>query len=459
MIEQNPITRRLEELQSQWLIFTGDKAARVLIWQVVDGEVPMVDAFVASEAEEHLAQTPDLFLRLESPFASESGHGFALASELVAQYEKLAQAGEVPENPWVHPRTDTRRGDIQVLLEVLASFRVHHVGGESASKLGIWLDPDNVSSQRGYEAWLLRLLERSPEPLRFFLLDDRNSPSFSAFANAVGARARTFVCDLHMLDALGEILAQPEDGAETEADSPDVQFAKLQVELAKSVERGDLAEAERHAATAVKFAEVQGCPHLASVAQMTLAAGYVAKQKPNEALAAYSEAERFGAMAEAQAAETNGTGDGTSSKEPDGAAAAHTRRQLRLHARLGQGAVLLMVQAYKHAAKVYEAAAELALSVGAKGLALDAYRLASFSRSELGQADPAWDLGMRGFQLGLELDEKTRRSSTLPFLADQLLRLTERHVSYGPHRRPLEERIAKELGVRWRDALVVGGAR
>lgn len=61
---------------------------------------------------------------------------------------------------------------------------------------------------------------------------------------------------------------------------------------------------------------------------------------------------------------------------------------------------------------------------------------------------------MRGLQLGITMDQETRENSTLVYLADHLLRMTQRFDAYQPHGRPLEEQLHKVLGADWQKQLI-----
>lgn len=441
MREVNAVTTRLDKLHHQWTQFVEDETARLLVWRAADGEQTMIDVFVDQEGDAELATTPDLFLQLRSSFAHERAHGYALAGELVAQYEQLiAEDAELAADAWVAPRLDSSRDDVQLLLRVLASFREHHLRSASSAKLAVWLAPDQVSSPEAYGTWLARLIENGPEQVRFVVVEEQAADRVVR----AGARVRTRACELQMMSALAEVAEQIEE------QTPDVQFAKLETQLGKCLERGDLEQAARQAQTAVEFAQAQGWPQLAGIVHMTLAAGYAGQQKTTDALASYSEAERCGALAEAREAEAKR--NAATSAEARAPTAPSAGQLVRLHAWLGQGALLFMERAYELSAKVYEQAAELATAGAQTSVALAAYRLASRSRSELGEADAAWTLAMRGFQLGLELDGETLRDSTFSDLAEHLLHLTERHAAYGAHRRPIEARLTELLGADWRAA-------
>ena len=434
-MSSSPITARLAQLHEQWRFFTQREDARLLIWQAADEEKALIDAFIAKESEAESAEAPDIFLELSAPFCSELGHGYALTAELRALYEEASPL-EVAEQSvlWRCPVSRQSANDVEVFVSVLASLRSHLVATDGPSTLAVWLMPNEVRSWEGYLIWLHRLAHKMPPNIRVLVVEQKVAPQYAALAKADPVRVLERACDLSVLAAIEELAAT------AGSDTPGASLRRLQTECAARLATGDVDAAVRAGTNASELAKAQGWPHLAAVTSMMLAAAYSAQKRPNEALAAYAEAERLGAEREAQ--------ESASTDEP----AYGTR--IRLQARLGQGAVLLSCGAHKYAAVAYEQSAVLARQLADVPTELDAYRLASLSHSQLGDASAAWELGSRGFQLGIGMDEQTRRSSTLPYLAEHLLRLTERHGAYSAHRRPLEAHLAKLLGAAWRAELV-----
>jgi len=434
-MSSSPITARLAQLHEQWRFFTQSKDARVLIWQAADEERALIDAFVAKECEADSADTPDIFLQLSTPFHIDSEHGHALTTELRSVYDEASQLPVAEQSVlWRRPTSRQSTGDVEAFVHALASLRSHLVATDGPSTLAVWLMPSEVRSWEGYLLWLHRLAHKVPPNIRVLVVDQKEAPQYAALAKVDPVRVLEKACELSVLAAIEELAAA------ADRDTAGGAFRALQTECAARLATGNLDAAVRAGTSGSELAKAQGWPHLAAVTSMMLAAAYSAQKKPNEALAAYAAAERLGAEREAQ--------ESASTQEP----AYGTR--IRLQARLGQGAVLLSCSAYKYAAVAYEQSAVLAHQLADAPTELDACRLASFCHSELGDAKAAWDLGSRGFQLGVGMDEETRRSSTLPYLAEHLLRLTERHGAYSAHRRPLEKHLANLLGAAWRDQLV-----
>lgn len=227
-------------------------------------------------------------------------------------------------------------------------------------------------------------------------------------------------CNFALPQALEE-LAQNAGRSE-----PGARFRCLQMQLAKRLADGQLKEAVALGAAATELAKAHGWPQLAATTQLMLASAYASASMPQPALTAHAEVERLGAE--------EGSALGT---------------LLRLQARFGQGALLIAEAAWQLAAVAYEAALSLAEQLGDTSLAIDACRLASFCRAEFGQPDAAWAHGTRGLKLGAGMDESARRNSTVPYLARQLVRFTERHRAYASQRIPLNDQLVKLFGVDW----------
>lgn len=453
----NPIVSRLEKVHDQWTSFVQSPDARLLIWQVRSDEAALIDAFVTRESEVEAAQTTDLFLQLTSPFASKPGHGLVLVKELMMQSEEaLPLLGEGDAQFTLQtPRAEHGEDDVEILVRVLAACRAQLVATDSATKLAVWLDPEAVDASAAYLAWLQRLVQRAPGEIRFFALDRVRDPTYGELIAAEPARVMVKTCDLNMPAALEQLAEEPGQK------SPGDRLRVLQTRLGSAIGAGDLEAVRSLAEQATELAVAERWPQHAAVAQMMLGAGLAMHDQPLEARKAYSKAEQLGAAHEAQETEAAAAARKATTTDPAAPApldlAGHEPQlgqKLRLQARLAQGAVMIAVRAFEHAADAYMKAAPIAQVLRDLRAELDCYRLASVCFSELRQADTAWEVGMRAFRLGLALDDETRRTSTMPYLADHLLRMTERHGDYRYQREPLEKKLEERLGKNWRDQLI-----
>ncbi len=437
MARKNPIERRVDILHDQWTEFAENPDARLLAWQAHADETALIDAFYAKEIDEQATETPDVFLCLRTAFAHPSAHGYALRQELIDQYEAAKPGLERDglDNSWQCPFAKGNDTDLHSLVRALVSFREHQ--GDDVGLLAVWLDADEVNDPQSYLLWLQRLIHETPAEIRFFVVAGRTDDAFVQLHAAEPVLVVAQPCDLDMPSALQELAQQ------AGTDTPGGQFRQLLVKLGTLLGQGDLGGALPLAQAAGMIATAQGWPHLAALVQMTLATGYTALARHLDAVQCYAEAERLGAESE-QALTSN---DQKEQDDQEGSRPYATR--IRLQARFGQGAALIAHGAWAHAAQAYQQALPLAEALADLRAQLDCLRLASLCQERSGQLKHAWDLGMRGFSLGATMDDETRKSSTLPYLCEQLERLTA-HADYAAHRAPLLQHCEQLLGPDWR---------
>jgi hypothetical protein len=318
--------------------------------------------------------------------------------------------------------------------------------------LVVWLDLEQVSDPEAYLLWLQRLLIEAPAELRFIAVDSRDAPAYEPLHKVEPVRVHTEPCDL-------DVLAAVVDLAEAAGkDTPGGQFRVLLAKLGQAIAAGEMTRAVPLAALALEVAAAQGWSHLGAVVHMMLAGAYSALGQPLEAAKAYTEAESLGAECEAreQGAKTDGkpsAADQAGQANPQANPVVYGRH-LRLQARLGQGASMVAYGAWRQAATVYLNAAPLAASLEDARAELDCFRLASACAEHHGETSEAWDCGMRGFNVGITMDEETRSTSSMPYLCEHLERFTTRHAAYRAHRGPLLEHVEKLLGPEWRPRAV-----
>jgi tetratricopeptide (TPR) repeat protein len=443
MVSLHPIVSRLGSLHQQWQRFVRQKDARLLVWQASADEAALIAAFVTHEGSAE-AWTHDLFVQLRTPFARERSHGLSLVQELCAQYAQAADAladGSTSSRWRCPPMSRTRAegartssdessSDIELLGAVLASFQQHHCAHDAGARLVVWLDPSEVVAPEGYRRWLRSLVQHAVAGPRFFIVDDVGAPGFLGLARAEPARVVACACALDMPSAFVALAAELPH-------TPGAPLRLLQTRLAVALAEGAVPHAEALARSATQLATERGWPHLAACVQMMLAAGLSRAQRPLDALRAYGLAEQL-------------TGpQRTSTRSDVGHAAAAQTAPLQLHAKLGRAAVLLGLCSYARAAELYLESAALAHALSDGRLELDGYRLASVCYSLLREPGRAWPTAMQGLTVALRLDDDTRRTSTLLFLADHLVRLTRTSREFAAYNRPLERQLTQLLGPEW----------
>lgn len=445
MASPNPIETRLCTLYEQCRPFLRSDATRLLVWRATADEAALIQALVHRESGDQ-AQTSELFLPLHAPFRGERGHGFSLVHELCALYERAADELETPAaSRWrcpVSSRTsegasrlgDEPARDTQVLSTALASFHRHHARDTTSVRVVVWLDPSERSAPDPYRRWLHQLVRDVGPHLKLLAIDDVDTPSLSALGEVEPERVVTCVCALDLPSAF---VALAEGGGETPGD----RLRLLQTQLAAAVTEGAVPRAEALAVQATQLATGQGWLPLAASVQLMLAAGLVRAERPLDALRTYGQAEQL--LVEHQAARALPAPAFETDQAPVEAG------QLRLHAKLGRAAVLLGLCSHARAAELYLECAALARELADPRLSLDTYRLASVCFGLAREPTRAWRTGMHGLELALGLDEATRESSTLLYLAEHLVRLTRSFRELGAYDKPLTRQLAQRLGPEW----------
>jgi hypothetical protein len=241
--------------------------------------------------------------------------------------------------------------------------------------------------------------------------------------------------------------AAEELSAQAGIDTPGAQFRHLFVQLGNAAKAGDLEKALPIAQAATQLAQGLGWPHLAAVVQTLLASLHVGLGQQLEAIRCYAEVERLGSEAFAHGEGGQPAPEGASDLEGDTAKAYGLR--LKRDARFGQGACLIAQQTWDTAARVYLDAVPLSQELGDARGELDALRLASLCFEQQGKPHEAWHCGMKGLEVAGGMDEETRKTSSLAYLGEGLLRVA-RASDYSAHREPLERQMQRLLGAEWR---------
>lgn len=427
----NPIQRRLDLLQDQWTQFASDPQACLLRWVVAPDEVSMVAALWAKESDERAAETPDLLLRLRAGFEDPEQHGFALRLEFLQGLTRAQEAlgEEGAKARWTCPAPIAGASDAQALAAALEAFRAAHA--PKGGMVGAWLDPEQVGDEGLYSVWLQRLAQVAPAGCRFVVLDDAGHPALEALASAEPERVRTEVADLDMPGALEEISQQNGD-----LETPGGLYRHLFLQLSNAAKAQDVARATALADRAAALAEEQKWPALAAAAHMVLG-GVLASQDPQAARARYLRAEDLAEKGEAE-------GDAQCGN-------------VRLHARMASGSVLIATGAFSEAATWYRETVPIAEALKDARSVIDCWRLASYCHEQSGAPEAAWDAGLAGFGVGRTLDAETKKTTSLAFLAEGLMRLTSKRP-LNRYAQAMEEQIVAALGPDWRPAASPGKA-
>lgn len=426
MSKKNAIEKQIDTLGELWNEFAAEPDLRLLRWRVDrDGE-RLLRLFVDVQ-NEGSGDIPDLFLKLEIPFADPARHGAALVEALQERYEAdrkfLAEEGLPAE--WQCPVQQPDEGDLAYLVNCCASFQTYYQA--LFQHLVLVLLPEQVGDWDYWQAWLLAAARRAEHPnLRLMVLDDVDTPRLEALCAADPALTATITPELDMTGAMAD-LARGAGGT-----GPGFDFRRMLLGLNTAAGSGDLNAVQQYATAALKIARAQQWPQMQVVVYITLGAALLGAERGKEAIAAYRKAAQVSAAA-------------ANAGDPAG-------HKLLLQSRLAEASVLVGEPQYREAAAIYEELVPLAQQEKDALLTLECWRMAAYCHEQDKAWKAAWRCGQEALAHGAQIEADQRRATTLPYAGQGLLRLTERD-EYRPAETEVRRQMTELLGDDWESLL------
>ena len=420
---KNAIERRLDYLAELWSDFAADPKARLLRWLTDEEGARMLEVFFEAQNED-TSELPDLFIRLNTPFAGAAEYGYALASALeqVYQESRADLEAEGIEAGWSAPDASRSRSGIEAFAACCGSLRAHYK--DAMVLLAIVLEPEQIADWQGWKWWLEAALPHVPDGVRLTCVDRVERPALGELARAAPETVVTMEPRLDMAAAQRELLQR------AGGQGPGVDFRRLFLELAQSGPSTDAAEFHRKAQAALQIATDQQWHALAVSVHMLVASHHFGGSQPQEAITAYRQAAAASERAKA-------AGDSAGDK-------------LVLQSRFGEAAVLFGNGSYEAAAEVYETIAPMASGCGELPLAFEAWRMAGYCRRQAGATEKSWALYWQALETAAAVDPETRRASALPFAGRDLMELAAA-PGYRDYVPAIEARMTELCGEDWRE--------
>ncbi|HEX5751557.1 MAG TPA: hypothetical protein VFZ09_35370 [Archangium sp.] len=431
MARKNAVERRLELLHDQWTEFAQQPEARLLRWVVEPDEVRMVEAFVRKEEDERTGECPDLFMRFDEPFEDAERYGHSLREAMVKRLEESRAGLEKEGAVWQCPPVVERDTGLESFLRACGSLR-HHYEGVCEHLVAV-LVPARVEEANAWRKWLGGAVQQLQGPhVRLVVLDDARTRELEPLAKDLPGKIVTVAARLDMARAMEEL--SQEAG---HLDTPGGRFRDLLVRMSTAATKGDVGKVERLGEQAVALAREQGWHPLAVAAHFVVGGALLGTKRHQEALAHYQKAEDAATEAQSQG-DTQGA-------------------ILRLKSRMGRGCVQVTAEQYPQAAVLYEESAPLACELKDALMELECWRMASWCWEMSKEWEQAWACGRRAWEVGLGMEARARAGSTLPFLGEALVRLSQQRQGESTARQ-MESEVVSVLGEDWRPKTsAVGG--
>lgn len=408
MTEKNPIERELAKLEEQWQEFQEtDKA--ILHWMIKTGDQQLSHVFVTLK-EQFSEQEPDLFVQLKTPFTNAQTFGWDLANELNQRVaEGIAEADADPEalpadehSAWQAPDLTQYKSGFHALFAscdaLLSKF------GDVLDHLVLVIAPTRVADAVDYQTWwstactVKAQYQVWHEKIQWVVFDMAEQPLLSSTFAEHTPWVASLVAPVDVQAALKKVAQEANDG------SDGAQLRLHLLDMNEAIATGNHKQLEQSSALGLIIAEHNQWLDLWTTLLMTRAAGWLNAQKHELAFQDYRQA---------QVVALQGLEKGTPGCD-----------KLLLQAMLCEGTTLFVADYLEKAALAYEKTALKAQELDDQWLALEAWRMASFSLERLDNKREAWDFANQAFDVGRDMSQEEREQSTLGFVGQALLRLS-----------------------------------
>lgn len=281
----NAITRRLDNLQRYWDKFINTPSARCCCWQVQQDELTMIDAFYQVNADES-SDTPDIFLRLESPFVNSKSYGKVLTEELAAlvdaDREFLAE-DDIFIDWQSQYKAHAKNNAVGFLREF---FHFADSLELDEGKVVVFLAPTQIADNTAWEKWWIDALSlQLPDKIALMVCETIGQERLHNISTQFPDIVVVFRPELDMPNAIRELMNEygdQEDGC--------THFRKAFYELTQAVGQRDASAITQKTQSALGLAREIGYPHLEIAVLCTAGNGFMMSGKTNSGLVAFDEA-------------------------------------------------------------------------------------------------------------------------------------------------------------------------
>src|SRR6185503_11913857 len=273
-MSSNLVTRRLDQLRSQWQKAVAVPDINVIRWFIKNDEWRMIDAFYELESSEH-GELADIFFSMSSPFTNSRQYTGDLCKEWADRFDtdpelltELAADGIfIPYQPARDVKVPITENsgllffkEIERMVKALPTLEANIV---------IYLAPASVNNKKEFVEWITNsMINGLPAKVKLMLVDEEDDKFYTPLSDNYPRQVKTILPDLQM----GKVMRQMATSGNPNA--PDVQFRKCIFEMADAVTNKDPGEVERLGKKAAGIATKAGWKHLIATAHM-VTAGYL----------------------------------------------------------------------------------------------------------------------------------------------------------------------------------------
>lgn len=417
----NAITHRLELLRQHYETFKKNKNAILYHWQSEPSEYRMIDAFYYVESSNE-AVFEDIFLPFASPFKDPFQYTQALLEEFAYILEK-GQIQLTEKNIQIPFRLPLRLQDTKPLFQYFKQFV--DCFPDLRGNFVLYLKPSKIEDLKAWEEWLIQVLKYDLfSKIRLMIARAPEESTLSKLKEVFPKKIMSISPELDMEGAMQQMSSagQPQD--------PGVQFRKAFVEMGIAARKGNLQKARKWGDRALNIAQQQVGWEQMETGIYTALASYLMEKKSTreEAIQLYQKA--YLTAKRAHAVDLPGS------------------LALLTQTLFFKGAAYIQIKKYQAASECYDAIPELIK--GDKNSAfqqMEAFRMAGFCYRMKKDISLTWARYWSAFEMAKELDEQTRKQSTLPYIGQGLLEVMIPSNNYDKEsyiRRKLVEYVGED---------------
>ena len=284
----NAITRRIDLLQNFWDKFVNTSVAQICCWSVLQEELTMIDTFYQVNADES-SDTPDIFLRLASPFDTIKNYGKVLTDELAtlvdADREDLATE-DIFIDWQPNYKADAKNHAVGFLREF---FHFADSLALEEGKVVIFLSPADIKNTTAWEKWWLDVLAlHLPDAIKLMVCDTQEHPFLQKAMQQFPEKMMVLRPKLEMANAIRELMSEYGD-----QEDACTHFRKAFFELTQAVAKQNIDSINQTAKKALGLARQIGFPHLEITVLCTAGNGFMMSGKTKAGITAFDEAIRI----------------------------------------------------------------------------------------------------------------------------------------------------------------------
>lgn len=454
----NAVTRCLDDLQTTWEAYRENEHSRICRWLVPQDAFALIDAFYQVNADES-SESPEIFLRFESPFLNASSYGKSLSEELAAFVEGDRQAllDDGIGIPWSSDHRDDPQNTALGFLRNLFHFALS-LDLEDDEPLVAFISPLTIEDPAGWKKWWSDVLSLQLPPQTVLMVCDLRE---NDFLQSLSAKYPDVLTTLEPeIDGPG-IMRQLMDEYGDQDDGC-THFRKAFFELTQETGRRNAGAIRQKAREALSLARQTGFPHLEITVLCTAGNGMAGAGHLEEALKTFDEARRI-AKANAPLPIIPEMPE-LAVELPGG----NIFDQLAVQALFFKGAALVGASRFARAHEAYlEAANELKTALNAKGnpgqadwsnggilvfQLLEALRMCGFCLESDGQKRQAAPFYEETLRISESFDAETRKSTTVGYSGRALLEIYKAEGQKNGYL-STRDKMNELLGAGWEESL------